>query len=49
METIGFESDHVHMVMVMPPKYAIADVIGQLKSQSSSRLRKKFTWLSKVY
>ncbi len=40
---------HLHMVMVIPPKYAISDVMGRLKSQSSSRMRKKFKWLSKVY
>lgn len=49
LETIGFDNDHLHMVMVIPPKYAIADVMGTLKSQSASRLRKKFTWLAKVY
>lgn len=49
IETIGFDGDHMHMVMVIPPKYAISDVIGQLKSQSSSRMRKKFDWLAKVY
>ena len=49
LEAIGFDRDHLHMVMVIPPKYAISDVMGQLKSQSASRLRKKFTWLSKVY
>ena len=49
IETIGFDGDHLHMVMVIPPKYAIADVMGRLKSQSSSRMRKKFDWLSKVY
>ena len=49
VETIGFAKDHVHMVMVIPPKYSIASVMGQLKSQSSSQLRKRFEWLSKVY
>ena len=49
IETIGFDGDHLHMVMVIPPKYSIAAVMGQLKSQSSSRMRKKFDWLSKVY
>jgi len=49
IETIGFDGDHLHMVMVIPPKYSISDVMGQLKSQSSSRMRKKFEWLSKVY
>lgn len=49
IETIGFDKDHLHMVIVIPPKYSISDVIGKLKSQSSSRMRKKFKWLEKVY
>jgi putative transposase len=49
VETIGFDKDHVHMVMVIPPKYSIASVMGRLKSQSASQLREKFQWLDKVY
>ena len=49
IKTIGFGSDHLHMIIVIPPKYSIAAVQGQLKSQSSSQLRKVFGWLSKVY
>ncbi len=49
VETIGFDSDHLHMVMVIPPKYSISTVMGKLKSQSSSALRKAFPWLAKVY
>src|SRR3989344_1752660 len=49
LETIGFDRDHVHLVMQIPPKYAIADVVAQLKSQSASIMRKKFAWLAKVY
>jgi putative transposase len=49
VETIGFDGDHLHMVMVIPPKYAIADVMGKLKSQSASHLRARFPWLEKVY
>jgi putative transposase len=49
LETIGFDNDHLHMVMVIPPKYAIAEVMGTLKSQSASYLRKKFPFLSQVY
>ena len=49
LETIGFDADHLHMVMVIPPKYAIASVIGTLKSQSASTLRADFPWLEKVY
>ena len=49
IETIGFDLDHLHMVMEIPPRYSIAAVMGELKSRSSSRLRKKFDWLAKVY
>jgi putative transposase len=49
VETIGFDQDHLHMVMVIPPKYAIASVMGTLKNQSAIYLRKKFPWLEKVY
>ena len=49
IETIGPDQDHLHMVMVIPPKYSIASVMGKLKGQSSSELRKTFKWLSKVY
>ena len=48
-EKIGFDKDHLHMVMQIPPKYDIASVMGQLKSQSSSEMRNKFKWLEKVY
>ena len=37
------------MIMIIPPRYSVSDIIGQLKAQSASNLRKKFTWLSKVY
>ena len=49
IETIGFDQDHLHMVMSIPPRYSIAAVMGQLKSQSSSQMRKTFGWLKKVY
>lgn len=49
IETIGFDRDHLHMVMVIPPKYSIASVMGSLKSQSASMLRKKYRWFEKVY
>jgi putative transposase len=49
IEAIGFDKDHLHMLMVIPPKYSIAQVMGKLKSQSASHLRKTFDWLKNVY
>ena len=35
-------------MIIILPQYSVSDVIGQVKAQSASRLRKKFSWLSKV-
>lgn len=45
----NIQIDHIHTVMIIPPKYAVADVIGFLKGRSASELRKKFQWLERVY
>jgi putative transposase len=45
----NIQVDHIHMVIVIPPKYAVSDVIGQIKQSTASQLRKKFTWLEKAY
>ena len=49
ISAIGFDEDHFHMLMSIPPKYSISNVMGRLKSQMASRMRKFFPWLKKVY
>ena len=49
VEQMGFDRDHVHFVFVVPPKYAVADIMGELKSRSAAILREKFDFLKKVY
>jgi putative transposase len=49
IESIGFDRDHVHLLMTIPPKYSISEVMGSLKSQLASRMREFFPWLAKVY
>src|SRR4030042_4096218 len=36
--------DHLHLVMVIPPRYAVSDVVGRIKGVTSKNLRKKFSW-----
>ena len=45
----NIQPDHLHAVMVIPPRYAVSDVIGRLKCQSASLLRKQLGWLDRVY
>ena len=49
MEEFGSDGDHLHMVMIIPPRFSIASVMGELKSKSASKLRIKFPHLEKVY
>ena len=45
----NIQIDHLHMLMVIPPKYAVSEVIGEIKQYTASKLREKFAWLEKVY
>jgi REP element-mobilizing transposase RayT len=35
--------------MMIPPKYAVRDVIGKMKQYTASRMREKSAWLEEVY
>jgi len=47
--TQNIQVDHLHTVMSIPPRYAVSEVVGRLKCQSASLLRKQFAWLDRVY
>ena len=48
-EAIGIAEDHVHIHMVIPPKYAVSMVVETLKKNTSRELSKKFRFLKNVY
>jgi len=41
----NIQVDHIHLLMMIPPKYAVSDVIGQIKQYTSSKLRGKLGWM----
>ena len=41
--------DHLHLVMLIPPKYAVSEVVSKMKMWSAREIRKKFLWLKNVY
>ena len=45
----NIQIDHIYMVIIIPPKYKVSEVINRIKAQTASHLRKKFSWLSKEY
>jgi len=40
---IGIKKDHLHLYMVIPPKYAVSKVVETLKSNTRKGLKIKFT------
>lgn len=46
---IGIDSDHVHVYMVIPPKYSVSEVVETIKKNTSKSMREKFGFLDKVY
>src|SRR3989338_7098501 len=42
IEDLNIQDDHIHMMVVIPPKYAISRVIGDIKRDSSRVIRQKF-------
>lgn len=44
---VNVQPDHVHMVIVVPPRIALASVVGYIKTTSGGLLKRKFPSLSK--
>ena len=50
IEEIGIGPDHIHLQMVIPPKYSVSKVMETMKSVTSRRIREKFPhFLREVY
>ncbi len=44
---LNVQRDHVHLIMMIPPKVAISDLMGRVKGQTSIKLFKQFHQLRK--
>lgn len=43
------DEDHIHLLMIIPPKYAISTIVRLLKTNSSRAMNAKFPFLSTMY
>ena len=46
---VNTDSDHVHILLSIPPKISISDVVKMVKAKTGLRMRNKFSFLDKVY
>jgi len=49
VQKVNVQIDHIHLVLCIPPRVAVARVVSFLKSQSSTRLQATFAFIKKVY
>src|SRR4030067_3707028 len=47
IETMESADDHVHMMVEIPPKLSVAEVVRVMKSISGRELFEKFPWIKK--
>ena len=49
IERFSIQTDHVHLVAIIPPRYAVSDIVGKIKSNTSREVRQRFEWVKKMY
>ncbi len=46
---LNIQPDHVHIIIVIPPRVSVAEVVQFIKSQSGHKLKLKFPFLQKTF
>ena len=48
IERYSIQLDHVHLVIVIPPKYSVSAIVGKIKANTSREVRKRFWRVSEL-
>lgn len=49
IEKYSVQEDHIHLVIIIPPKYSVSSIVGKIKANTSREVRLHFEWVKKVY
>ncbi|MFO8163700.1 MAG: IS200/IS605 family transposase [Thermodesulfobacteriota bacterium] len=49
IEKYSIQQDHVHVIIIIPPKYSVSNIIGKIKANTNRDIRKRFSWIKKIY
>jgi putative transposase len=49
IERYSIQEDHVHLIIIIPPKYSVSRVIGKIKANTSREVRERFEQVRKIY
>lgn len=48
-KTVNHDSDHIHLLISIPPTMAVGSAVRIIKSNTSGSLKQKFPFIKKVY
>src|SRR5690606_13081835 len=46
---INHEKDHIHVLVSIPPKMSVGQVVGKMKSNTARDMKRQYGFLKKVY
>ncbi len=49
IEKCSVHKDHVHLIIVIPLKYPVSEIIGKIRASTSREMRGRFAWVKKVH
>ena len=49
IERYSVQSDHVYLIIIIPPKYSVSRIIGKIKANTSRELRHRMEQVAKIY
>jgi len=49
IEEVNHDEDHVHLLISIPPKMSVGEVVRKIKANTAREIRNKFKFLDKVY
>ena len=49
IEKYSIQDDHLHIVIIIPPKYSVSSIIGKIKANTSREIRQHFKWIREMY
>jgi len=49
IENYSIQKDHIHIVIIIPPRYSVSVIVGKIKANTSREIRKYFESIKEIY
>ena len=49
IQELNVQREHIHMMAVIPPRYAVSEVVSKMKAKTASIFRNRYRLFKKIY